>query len=658
MKRNCLAIKATLAALGLTAAAAAAQQMWAPGGVPLCQSGCPGDVPHIVPDGANGVFVAWRDVRNSDDVFLQRVTGLGFIAPGWPLGGLPIIVNPSAEELSGFAPDGLGGVLVAWEEWRNLAVTGLDPYVQRVLADGSLPSGWVVGGTAASLNPADQFTPAVAPDGAGGAYVAWYDDRNYAVTSYDVYAQHLMSSGAIAPGWPQDGLALCALPGEQAYPVAMPDDSGGAVFIWGDGRPGAPGSYALRVNVDGTRAPGWPIDGLLLSSLGIQKAVRDEAGGFYGVGATATNGFDGAYYLYRFTFDGTAAAGWPAGGVLVCNAPGIRAGISLASDGAGGVLLCWYDYRPPYNLTGGEIFALRVLPDGTLAPGWTVDGTLLSDPTDGLQSYDPFAVRDGQGGGYVVWQSQGGCCDPSWIQHLTGSGQVMAGWPRYGLRVAPSGAQVDTRIATDGQGGAIVAWDEACCGRIGVWAQRFGPEGVVPVLVSLVNATAREGLVALGWYAAAGAGLQASVYRRTRSRGWLTLGTVSADGTGHMHYDDRAVSPGEHYAYRLGYMEGAVEQFSAETWVDVPALALALEGFRPNPAMGSPTISFTLPGSGPARLEVFDVTGRQMFGEDVGSLSGGHHEVAATGVRFAPGLYVVRLSGAGRTLSTRGVVTR
>src|SRR5260221_6340028 len=131
----------------------------------------------------------------------------------------------------------------------------------------------------------------------------------------------------------------------------MPDDSGGAVFIWPDGRSGALVGYAQRVNADGTIAAGWPVNGLLVTGQFVRTAVRDEAGGFYVVRAPAgpEPGFDGAYYVLRYTFGGMLAPGWPAGGVLVCNAPGIRAGVRIDSDGAGGALLSWYDYR----LVGG-----------------------------------------------------------------------------------------------------------------------------------------------------------------------------------------------------------------------------------------------------------------------------------------------------------------
>lgn len=177
-----------------------------------------------------------------------------------------------------------------------------------------------------------------------------------------------------------------------------------------------------------------------------------------------------------------------------------------------------------------------------------MNGTLVSDPAIALQSYDPFVLHDGQGGGYVVWQSQGGNQSPSTIQHLTASGQVFSGWPPSGLRVAPSGAQVDTRIATDGLGGAIVVWDEGS----GVWAQRFASNGPTPVLLSLVSADATPERVALAWQGSGAGSLRATVSRRTGQSAWQQLGSATPDGTDRLRYEDRSVTPGERYAYHLG----------------------------------------------------------------------------------------------------------
>jgi hypothetical protein len=89
------------------------------------------------------------------------------------------------------------------------------------------------------------------------------------------------------------------------------------------------------------------------------------------------------------------------------------------------------------------------------------------------------------------------------------------------------------------------------------------------------------------------------------------------------------------------------------------SLAVALEGFRPNPASGAPTVAFTLASASPAAIEVFDLAGRRVLRRDVGGLGAGPHVITlGTGAVLTPGMYLVRLHQVGRTVSARGVVVR
>jgi hypothetical protein len=68
-------------------------------------------------------------------------------------------------------------------------------------------------------------------------------------------------------------------------------------------------------------------------------------------------------------------------------------------------------------------------------------------------------------------------------------------------------------------------------------------------------------------------------------------------------------------------------------------------------------VSYSLPSNEPAALEVFDVTGRQLSSRQVGGLGPGFHSVKLA-EWMPPGMYVVRLSQAGRSMSTRIAVVR
>src|SRR5439155_24650236 len=70
---------------------------------------------------------------------------------------------------------------------------------------------------------------------------------------------------------------------------------------------------------------------------------------------------------------------------------------------------------------------------------------------------------------------------------------------------------------------------------------------------------------------------------------------------------------------------------------------LALQGPVPNPSRNL-SVSFTLPGAGPATLAVYDLSGREVSWREVGSLGAGRHvvSVSASGTH-APGIYLVHL---------------
>jgi hypothetical protein len=181
-----------------------------------------------------------------------------------------------------------------------------------------------------------------------------------------------------------------------------------------------------------------------------------------------------------------------------------------------------------------------------------------------------------------------------------------------------------------------------------------------PTLLSLVSAQAEPDHVRLTWFAGDGHIPGATVYRRTMREAWSVLGSILVDGRGRLVYEDTRVIAGERYGYRLGVLRAGVEEFLGEAWVDVPrSPEFALAGLRPNPASSGFTVAFSLPDAAPARLELLDIAGRRIVNQGVGVLGLGNHVLALAGDRrFAPGLYLIRLSRGGRSLRARALVIR
>src|SRR5262249_9785081 len=83
---------------------------------------------------------------------------------------------------------------------------------------------WAASGTPLSTAPRIQTSPVAAPDGAGGAIVAWVDVRD---GGEDVYAQRVSASGV--PQWAPNGVPLSTARGDQGTLDIVADGSGGAI---------------------------------------------------------------------------------------------------------------------------------------------------------------------------------------------------------------------------------------------------------------------------------------------------------------------------------------------------------------------------------------------------------------------------------------------
>ncbi|MBI4331212.1 MAG: hypothetical protein HY673_08025 [Chloroflexi bacterium] len=188
-------------------------------------------------DGGRGTILAWRDYRNQDannpNLYAQKVDENGVIA--WQSGGVPVCLAPGSQgEVAGqvpsgidIAPDGNGGAIIVWEDYRP----GLERYslvfAQRVNQMGNVM--WPANGvTVAKTHPGQELEPRVINDGRGGSVVVWQTSH-----SEDIYAQRLNANGE--PQLPDDA-AVTTATGAQNWLDALSDGSGGALVVWVDGR--------------------------------------------------------------------------------------------------------------------------------------------------------------------------------------------------------------------------------------------------------------------------------------------------------------------------------------------------------------------------------------------------------------------------------------
>ena len=197
-------------------------------------STAPGDqqLPIIASDGAAGAVIAWVDRRAGNyDIFAQRLTSAGAPAMGWGGDGNSACLAAGDQGEPAILSDGAGGAIIAWKDGRGL---GDDIYAQRLGPGGAPAFGWPLNGLGVCSAAGNQDNPKLAPDGAGGAIIAWRDPQ---IDSYfDIFAGRVTAQGALAPGWLYGGSPVCLAPGGQVTPAIVPDGAGGAIVAWEDGR--------------------------------------------------------------------------------------------------------------------------------------------------------------------------------------------------------------------------------------------------------------------------------------------------------------------------------------------------------------------------------------------------------------------------------------
>jgi hypothetical protein len=188
-------------------------------------------------------------------------------------------------------------------------------------------------------------------------------------------------------------------------------------------------------------------------------------------------------------------------------------------------------------------------------------------------------------------------------------------------------------------------------------ATQLGADGTTPTTLAMVSATAETDRVRLMWYASEH--VAATVYRRTADQDWSPIGEASSDGSGQIAFEDRDVVAGARYGYRLGFFENGQETFAGETWVTIPTdVQLAIGGLEPNPAVDELVVSFTLPSGDAATLEMIDVSGRRVLARALTGLSAGRHTLRLDQAPPAAGVYFLRLTQKGRSVTARAAYLR
>ncbi|WP_275423165.1 S8 family serine peptidase [Geomonas oryzisoli] len=389
-----------------------------------------------IPDGQGGAFYVFEDVLYNPNLSMQHIDSHG--KPLWRAGGVPLTTTPvgSAAIKPALASDGAGGFFVAYADGLNATFNAnFNIKLQHVDGAGTLlwgTAGIGITQIAGSQGGNGQTEPRIAADGSGGVVVAWLDSATGRVK-----LQRIDATGAAL--WPPDGVTATVTATGQNEMMMAGDGQGGAFVTWTDRRRPYWDIYAQHIDGSGNRV--WSADGLMINTP-----------------LALTGGF----------------------------------GSNVVSDGAGGAIIAWRDFRNfVYHaganyMTLSDIFAVRI--NGAGQHLWDPAGVpVVTGLVAGTSAYQPgwnpaqvTMTEDGAGGAIFTWHDArstdyyGGW--DIYAQRLDAQGSAV--WQANGVPVSTGRfSQISPAVAADGDGGAFFAWMDGGSGDWDIYTQHVNRAG-------------------------------------------------------------------------------------------------------------------------------------------------------------------------------------
>ncbi|MFX1575139.1 MAG: hypothetical protein ACFFB0_20570 [Promethearchaeota archaeon] len=348
----------------------------------------------------------------------------------WTEEGVVICQTNNTQHNPQIISDGAGGAIIVWEHYHaNFTVS--DIHAQKINSTGDVQ--WEGNGTAICTANGKQrifydywiLNQRIISDGAGGAIIVWEDCRSN-ITVRDIYAQRVNSKGDVL--WDDNGTAICTASGDQSGSQIISDGDGGAIIVWQDERngDGKVDVYAQRINSKGD---------VLWNDNGIAIITSSD-------------------YLSNWN-------------------------PQICSDGDGGAIIVWAEciFGHPYKMDGWGFFAQRVNSAGNVQ--WKNEGMQIYFANKHNQYHQ--ICSDGIGGAIITWMEwRKGCCSDIFAQKINSSGDIQ--WGINGTDICRADdLQYIPIICTDGEEGAIIAWQDYRSGRLDrdIYAQRVDSKGKV-----------------------------------------------------------------------------------------------------------------------------------------------------------------------------------
>ena len=410
-------------------------------------------------------------------------------------------------------------------------------------------------------------------------------------------------------------------------PSGNPFQDTALVVVWSDERTGVAQIRAQRVDESGARE--WGGSGFLIAPTGsLQSAPeisRLQDGSSLVIWLEARSGGSDVYAL-RLLPDGLVAPGWPAGGLALEGRPELS-GSPLIVGGTvytGPTFVVWEESGARFG--GGRSIVVRKLAlDGTPDPAWDPSGVVLSSSATVEHLQDVEVMGNGL---VAVWTDTraASAANPTdlYAQRIDGSGAIAAGWPASGLALCTApGRQAAARVSAT-ESYAAFAWEDRRGADADIYAELRYADGTLPVGLWVAN------------------GLAATSAPGDQSAPVVGVGNGGGCFVAWEDGRDLATSGLDIYAQAFS-SEG--DKLDVQQGPPPPTLMLGTP--RPNPTRASSVLTLGMPRDERVRVDVLDVAGRQVRTLAARDFSAGPHSLLFDGRDDAgrtlpPGVYRVR----------------
>lgn len=286
-------------------------------------------------------------------------------------------------------------------------------------------------------------------------------------------------------------------------PVAVADGSGGTIIAWREY------SFITGYNIYAQRLdtlgfPRWSLTGTAICTTVNDnydlRIASDGEGGALLVWRDYRSGTN--WDIYAQKIDSSGAIQWTGDGLPVCAAAGHQITPGIVGDGTGGAIITWSDNRSGIDY---DLYAQRINASGSAV--WAANGIPVA-ALAGFQG-DPQIVSDRTHGAIIVWEDfRSGTSHDIYAERIDSSGNSL--WIPNGSVVSFAvNDQINPRAVSDETGTTIIAWEDARSGTSwDVYAQRVAPNGVLvwnPVAESICTAPLSQGNIRLADDGAGGA---------------------------------------------------------------------------------------------------------------------------------------------------------